>query len=74
MCKVFSLPSAFYKMSYHSTNTLYIRLPYHTIADKVNEFVLGGFMLVLGVSRLFSVYLGGFGCSRSRLGTPMKNT
>ncbi len=60
MCKVFSLPSAFYKMSYHSTNTLYVRLPYHTTADKVNEFVLGRFMLalgiVLGVSRWFRLF------------------
>ncbi len=58
-CKVLSLPSAFYKMLFHSTNTLYFRLPYHTTADKVNEFVLGRFMLVLGVvlgvSWLFSV-------------------
>ena len=32
-----------------------VRLPYHTTADKVYEFVLGRFMLVLGGSQLFSV-------------------
>ncbi len=65
MCKVFPLQSAFYKMFFHSTNTLYVRLPYHTTADKVNEFVLGRFMLVLrglGDSRLFSVYFSGSRC------------
>ena len=49
MYKVFSLPSAFYKIFFYSTNTLYVRLPYHTTADKVNELVLSNFMLVLSV-------------------------
>ncbi len=53
--KVFSLPRAFYKMFFYSTNTLYVRLPYHTTAYKVNEFVLGRFMIVHGVV---------LGCSR----------
>ncbi len=33
ICKVFSLPSAFYKMFFHSTNVLYVRLLYHSTAD-----------------------------------------
>ena len=56
-------PKHFLQDVFHSTNTLYVRLPYPTTAGKVNEFILGRFMLVLGVvlgvSRLFSVYLGG---------------
>ncbi len=62
-CAKFSpFQALFYKMFFHSTNTLYVMLLYHTTADKVNDFVLGRFMLVLGVlgvSRFFSVYLGG---------------
>ncbi len=70
MCKVFSLLIAFYKMFIILQTLLHVRLLYHTTADKINEFVLCHFMLVLGVvlgvSWLFSVYLSG-----SRwLGTP----
>ena len=68
MC-VFSLPNAFYKMFFHSTNTLYVRLPYHTTADKVinlSSVILCLFPVFLGCSRCISV---GLGCSRW-LGTP----
>ncbi len=57
MSKVFSLPSAFCKMLFHSTNTLYVRLPYQTTVGKVNEFVLGCFMLLLGVALSVSQFL-----------------
>ncbi len=60
-------PKCFLQDVFHSTNTLYVRLPYHTTADTINEFVLGRFMhacstccswcisVVLSVSRWFSV-------------------
>ncbi len=68
MCKVFSLPSAFCKMSYHSTNTkCQVTVSYYSWY-KVNEFVLGRFMLVLGV------VLGGFGCSRWLATPPHKSS
>ncbi len=47
--QTFLPPKCFLQDVFHSTN----RLPYHTTADKVDEFVLGRFMLVLGVSRWF---------------------
>ena len=70
--KVFSLPSDFYKMFFHSTDTLYVMLPYRTAPDKVNEFLfLGRFMLVPGVVLCESKVV--FGCSRW-LGTPHRMT
>ena len=63
--QTFLPPKHFLQDVFHSTNTLDVRIPYHTTADKVDQFVLGRFMLVLGVvpgcSRCFSVVID---CSR----------
>ena len=58
-------PKCFLQDIFHSTNTLYVKLPYHATDDKVNEFDLSRFMLVLGVYWFFSVVLGSWW-----LGTP----